>query len=710
MLDASLSTRQARAPNARLSSLDYGFRALAILTALLTVVVALNIVTHPDAPGVAGQGVLGRIFLGLLTGPTLLLFGSLLLWRVPRNIIGHLLILLSIQVIGVQFFNELSADTRSLLVFELLLIWGAGITAPSIGYLMMNFPTGHLYPPQWLRWVQLAVGIKFVGTFLEVMANPGAIKFIMLPVNPLYVPALAPLLPWLTPTIGITGLMLPLIIVAGLVSLVLRYRASDTLQQQQIKWVIWSFVLCGLAILSAMVVIFAQREPLVPLGVAAPLIAPVPILLVATMTVAIMRYHLFDIDFILNRTFMYGALTVCIVTLYVLVVGALSTLLHTSGNLIVSLLATGLIAILFQPLRERLQRVINRLIYGERDEPYAVLSKLGQQLEATLAPDAVLRTIVETVAQALKVPYVAISLKSNEQHVLSAEYGNTALMTQYSKCLPLNYQHELLGELVVAPRPGEDRFSNADLHLLNDLARQAGIAVHAARLTTDLQHSRERLVTAREEERRRMRRDLHDGLGPTLASLTLKLDAVRNLLQRDLAAADLLLAELKTQTQGAIGDIRRLVYDLRPPALDELGLVSALREQIAQHFSSNGLNVSLETPEALPALPAAVEVAIYRIVLEALTNVTRHAHATTCTVRLTLADAAQVEVSDNGVGLPSTTRAGVGFSSMRERAAELGGTCVIEALPGGGTRVLARLPVSGSHSRDQTTAEAPRSS
>jgi signal transduction histidine kinase len=229
-------------------------------------------------------------------------------------------------------------------------------------------------------------------------------------------------------------------------------------------------------------------------------------------------------------------------------------------------------------------------------------------------------------------------------------------------------------------------------------------------LTTDLQRSRERLVTAREEERRRLRRDLHDGLGPQLASLTLKHDAARNLLPQDPQAVDALLAELKGQTQEAISDVRRLVYDLRPPALDELGLVSAIREQAAKYGyllggsesgagQKHGLGFSVEAPESLPPLPAAVEVACYRIAQEAIANVSRHSKARTCRVRLSVDGderEMKLEITDDGVGLPADRRAGVGSVSMRERAEELGGICVTERVPAGGTRVLARLPLPPS--------------
>ncbi len=200
-------------------------------------------------------------------------------------------------------------------------------------------------------------------------------------------------------------------------------------------------------------------------------------------------------------------------------------------------------------------------------------------------------------------------------------------------------------------------------------------------------------MTAREEERRRLRRDLHDGLGPQLAALTLKLETARNRLGSD-PLAETLLAELTQRTQAAVADIRRLVYALRPPALDELGLVSALAEQAAQ-YSQNGLSVSVEAPEQLPPLPAAVEVAAYRIVQEALTNVVRHARANACVLRIALDETAGVlcpDVWDDGHGLPSTLRQGVGLQSMRERAEELGGMCTVENVPAGGVRVRALLP------------------
>jgi signal transduction histidine kinase len=258
--------------------------------------------------------------------------------------------------------------------------------------------------------------------------------------------------------------------------------------------------------------------------------------------------------------------------------------------------------------------------------------------------------------------------------------------------------------------------------LLDELARQAGVAAHAVELQTELQRARERLVLAREEERRRLRRDLHDGLGPTLAALALKATTISELIPTNPSGATQLSNDLYTDIRTTVGEIRRLVYALRPPALDDLGLVAALRECAAHACRTSqadagtergeGVRVSVGAPDRLPLLPAAVEVAIYRIVQEALTNVVRHAQARTCAVELSLVELSLTEhleivIRDDGVGMPQERATGVGLLSMRERAAELGGACVVESLPGAGVRVCAWLPIS-KEDRDGVLARPDR--
>jgi signal transduction histidine kinase len=388
------------------------------------------------------------------------------------------------------------------------------------------------------------------------------------------------------------------------------------------------------------------------------------------------------------------------------VVGTFGAFFQTGGNVAISLLATGLVAVIFQPLRAWMQRGMNRLLYGQRDEPYTVLSRLGQRLEATLAPEAVLDSIVETVRDALKLPYAALVLSGADSLIMAAASGQrTAEVLQ----LPVVYQQEHVGELQLgARRPGEG-WSPADRRLLEDLARQVGVTAHAVQLTAELQRSRERLVSTREEERRRLRRDLHDDLAPTLAALALTAATARDRMIDDSSTAAL-LDELYVGLRAAVGDIRRIVYELRPPALDELGLVAAVRERAAQYNStreSDGarLNVAVDAPDRLPALPAAVEVAAYRIVQDALARAARQTQTHSCTIRLILEeDGLELEVTDDGLGFGGMSDAETALDSMRARAVELGGRCSTEHVGGVGTRVHAWLPVAKQGTADARLA------
>jgi two-component system NarL family sensor kinase len=263
-----------------------------------------------------------------------------------------------------------------------------------------------------------------------------------------------------------------------------------------------------------------------------------------------------------------------------------------------------------------------------------------------------------------------------------------------SESVALEHGGRQVGVLVVGVRSGEDALGVADRRLLELLAAPVAVALHAVLLSQELQRSRERLVAAREEERRRLRRDLHDGLGPVLTAVTLKADAARSALAMAPERADGLLAGLRGDAKQALGDLRRVVYDLRPAALDELGLLGALRQQV-DRFDRDRVATTLQAPQVLPPLPAAVEVAALRIVTEALTNIARHAQARHATVTLAVDGALGIEVCDDGAhptGVEQGWRPGVGLVSMAERAAEVGGTLQAGPTPTGG-RVQARLPL-----------------
>jgi signal transduction histidine kinase len=498
----------------------------------------------------------------------------------------------------------------------------------------------------------------------------------------------------------------------AVVSLMVRFHRAEVKEKQQIKWIFYAMVML-------LLFLFLPTS-----GVVSELAGTFSIAALWTaIGIAVLRYGLYDIDIIISRTLVYVALTAMVVGAYLVTAGVLGAFIPSGSNLVNALVAAGLVALIFQPLRERLQRSVNRLLYGERDEPYELLARLGRRLEESLAPDQALPTIVETAATALKLPYAAITLGEGREQTLVAEYirpiRGEAAPEQYRAeqenlvIIPLIHQRQPLGELRLGLRPGEQAFGTADWRVLNELARQVSVAVSSAQLTHALQHAREQLVVAREEERRRLRRDLHDGLGPVLAAQRLKLGSARYFLKRDPDVADRLLSEQEQDIDAALQEVRRLIDNLRPPALDDLGLAVAIQRIAAQYgmagkdganpSNEEGLYVEVEVPRELPPLPAAVEVACYRIVQEALTNVVRHAQAHHCWVTLKLNERSGsvqggktlfLTIADDGRGLTQTGSNGLGLHSMRARAEELGGMMSIGPNRPKGIVVRVQLPIS----------------
>ncbi|MGD8848627.1 MAG: GAF domain-containing sensor histidine kinase [Anaerolineales bacterium] len=556
-------------------------------------------------------------------------------------------------------------------------IQGTLLGIPTVTLLML-FPDGR-FVPSWTRWafyISIPWGISFL--FLPEL---NATNFARYPI--LF-------------TGAATGFVLFMIL--GIYAQIYRYRhVSNSEQRQQTKWAVLGFGLWILymAISSVPYLYLTSLEPgqrvpwwtgLSELGWWLSL-SIIPI----ALTIATTRYHLWNIDQVINRTLVYTALTGTVIIIYGLLVGGLSLFFRTTNRTWMPIVATGLAAVLFQPLRNHMQGVVNRLMYGERDDPTLVLAKLGRQLEQTGTPESTIDAIVQTIAQTLKLPYVAIKWGDKGETITS--YG---VPRDRLEKFPLNYQGESIGWLSVAARAPGEPLSSKDQQLLENIARQASAVVHNARLTSDLQRAREHLVASREEERRRIRRDLHDGLGPELASLTLKLDAARNLLASDTSATERLLDELRLQSQNAIAEIRGLVYNLRPPALDELGLIPAVKAHAASIPGGQTPEIHIQGPESLPNLPAAVEVAAYRIALEAINNAQRHSGADNCWVAFTVEDDLTLEITDDGSGFSEKDTAGVGLSSMRERTAELGASLKISSNADTGTRITAAFPLQRS--------------
>ena len=560
---------------------------------------------------------------------------------------------------------------------------GAVLMLP-VPLVLLLFPDGR-FPDGLLRWpARLTVaGTALLPVVLLLVPSESAVRFHDEPlpeaVRGLDLDLVSVPLPY-----EVWHVLLPVAMAAMFTSLVVpvlvvlaRYRRGTAEQRAQLTWLLLSGI-AGAAVLLAGAVL-GSAGMLLPLSVA---------LVSCAVVVAVTRYRLYDVDLLLGWTLLYGALAAVVVAVDVAVFALAGSVVTGRES---ALVAVAVVGVLYGPLRMRLQSAVHRLLRGRRDDPWAVVSALAERLEDSSDPDAQLLAVARSVASAFRSRYVRVELERGDGSLVVAEHGE---QVERTVDLPVTYRGAVIGRLVLAPASGL-RLSDDDQRLLGDVVRQAAAAHRAALLAEELQASRQALVTTREEERRRLRRDLHDGLGPALGALSLRVETARNLYPRDPGRADQLLAATVTDVGATLDDVRRLVHDLRPPALDEVGLVGALEQQAArlQRTGASPLDISVAASGRLDALPAAVEVAAYRIVSEALANVLRHADASSATVRLDAGTALEIEVRDDGVGIPLQTAAGVGLVSLRERAAELGGEVSVGCPDGRGTVVRAVLPL-----------------
>jgi two-component system NarL family sensor kinase len=467
-------------------------------------------------------------------------------------------------------------------------------------------------------------------------------------------------------------------LLAAVVGVVLRFRDSQGIERQQLRWIAAGAITAGIGLLLG--------------GFTPAFVAYFAVLVVpATVAVAVLRYRLYDLDNLISRTVVYGLLTVAGIAVYVGLVKLSEWLLREGAGLGGSLLATAVIAVGFAPARDYLQRLVDRRLYGDRHNPVQAMVRLGERLRDAPggAPGGdVLAGVLQAVREALRLPWASLRVEEG------AEVAAVGRPVTGGELIRLEHEGRRIGALLVGVRSGEDALGGADRQVLGILAAPVAVALHAVLLSQELQRSRERLVAAREEERRRLRRDLHDGLGPVLTAVTLKADAARSALDTAPDRTNALLAELRGDAKQAISDLRRVVYNLRPAALDELGLLGALGEQV-DRFGRQGLSISLHAPPTLPVLPAAVEVAAYRIITEALTNIARHAHAHQVTITVAIDGDLCLAVQDDGTTSTANGdgwRPGTGLQSMNERIAEVGGTLEVGPTSTGG-RVQASLPL-----------------
>jgi two-component system NarL family sensor kinase len=476
----------------------------------------------------------------------------------------------------------------------------------------------------------------------------------------------------------ISQLVLTATFVAALVALVVRYRRGDDRVRRQLLW-----LLLATSVAVALVAATRLTGPMDLSGF--PVLALTAIALVpVSMTIAVVRHQLLDIRLLWLRTLTYTALTAVVVVAYLALVGVTDQVLRLQVGLGGSVLATLAVAAAFNPLRVWLQRGVERLLYGYRADPVRAAASVTAELAAGAQEPA---DVLPALCATLRLPYARLT----EDGRTLGEHGSRPAIVE---AIPLRHAGEPVGELEIGVRSGQRRLDDADRAVLDLLAVPIGVAMRADALTEQVRSSRAAIVVGREEERRRLRGDLHDGLGPVLTGIAFQADAVVNLAATDPDEVRQLGGEIRAAAGEAIADVRYLIHQLRPAALDEVGLVEAVRRQarrLDRRADGAPLSVAVSAT-TLPPLSAAVEVAAYRIVTESLTNAARHSTASRVEVVITCADGVvQLRVCDDGGGPVTPWVAGVGLRSLRDRAAELGGT--FDAFPTAtGGRISACLP------------------
>jgi signal transduction histidine kinase len=626
-----------------------GFALLAVGLSVASVVLTIRV--HWSFREALDAFVVSNLVIGL----SFAFCGALIVWHRPSHPVGWMYAVGgTFQLITAAFaptaraMQDDGAPRPAVQIVVTIAEWAwpihIGLVLPLS---LLLLPDGRLPSPRW-RPVFLAVAITAPLFIVEIGAASGQIGHL-------------PEGLWVLPEHGgwatlwtVSELRWSVAMLLGAVALLVRYRRGDETIRRQLLW-----------LLGAVGVIFAAVLPWSLLaGTPIAVLFAIP-LLPAAITVAILRHGLLDIRLVLARGLSYGLLSGLVLAGYALLVLALS---GVASALVVALLAF--------PLRARLQRSVERLLYGERD-PLRVASRVGGRLTDVAGS-------LDEIRTAMRLPWVAIVVGSETVATAGTPSGREVRR-------PLGAD----SELVVGLRRGELVLAPADERVLDLLAGPLAVAVHATMTSRALQQSREQLVAAREEERLRLRRDLHDGLGPLLTGVALAADATANLQQSAPDDAADLLRGVRSDIRTAIAEVRRVVDDLRPPALDELGLTVALQTRAAQtvrRADGQPLQVTVEV-DALGQLPAAIEVAAYRIATEAINNVVRHSSATSVRLHLRRDDDLIVEVVDDGGGtIPVVWQPGVGITGMRERAAELGGSFDAGPSPHGG-RVRARLPL-----------------
>jgi signal transduction histidine kinase len=566
-----------------------------------------------------------------------------------------------------------------------LSVWVLGPAIYSFALMLLLFPDGRLPSRRW-RW---AVRLVVVGAVAFALGNafmpgrmPDAFESIS---NPYGLEAARAFVSVLQ---GIGWALWALSAVVGALSLIFRYRRSTKEQRQQLKW----FASVGVLLALAFLLIGFSEGPTWNLELLRRiaevlLVVAIPALPVAA-GVAILKYRLYDIDIVINKTVVYGALAVFITAVYLGLVAGIGALIGSRGNLLLSILATALIALAFQPMRERVQRFANKLVYGERLSPYDAMAELSHQMAGAISLDEVLPRLARTAADGVGAARgrVRVFLPDGEER--AAWWPADEAVDLFDRRVPVIYQQEEIGEIAVAKPPGES-LTGAEEKLLSDLASQAGLALRNVRLTEDLRASRRRIVNAQDEERKRMERDIHDGAQQQLVSLAVKLSLAESLFEKDPSRSVEVLRSLRTEVNDVVESVRDLARGIYPPLLSEAGVAAALKADV----NKLGIDAEIKAADGNLRFEPQVEAAMYFCIREALQNASKHA-AGRATVDLWFHDGTVgFSVTDRGPGFDTANAGrGAGLQNMIDRLEAVGGTLDIRSAPGEGTIVSGLVP------------------
>jgi len=572
-------------------------------------------------------------------------------------------------------------------------------------FLVVFFPDGKVPSPRWrpLPWIAAAA---MAATWGAMALTPGELDLPPLTVeNPVGIGGAEPFLN----VLFWAGLLtLVACILAAVASVVVRFRRSRDEERQQLKWFVSAVVLTAGVFFSAIVANLVSdtlTHVLETVSVVAWTTLPI------AAGVAVLRYRLYDIDVVINKALVFGALATFITAVYVAIVVGASALVGTAGDpsIVLSIVATAIIAVAFQPARERAQRYANRLAYGKRATPYEVLAEFSERAAATVASEDVLPKLAHTVAEGTGASRSDVWIRTGRELRLAASWperlpggpsrialadGRLPAFPSVDGAVEVRHQDELLGALTVV-KPRGEALTPVEEKLLADLAAQAGLVLRNVGLTAELlarldelRASRQRLVAAQDEERRRLERNLHDGAQQHLVALKVKL----NLTARQTGDARLkdALTALQADTDEAIEALRDLARGIYPPLLADQGLAAALEGQARK----SPVPVVIDA-DGLSRYPQDVEAAVYFCCLEALQNVGKYSGASEAVVRVREEDGHLLfSVEDDGAGFDEAeARRGSGIQNMADRVEALGGTLEVASSPGAGTRVRGRLPI-----------------